>query len=91
MNKKQLISLATAVLFSASGLAGAKGGPQANSGATGAATPAATQPATNTSNAKADSRFGKGNVNPTAPGDGARDPYSVPLFKDARPVSGSRG
>ena len=86
MNKNQLIPVAVAVLLSASGLAVAKGGAPAISGGSGNAARAATHVPTNSSNTKPDTRSSKGNVNASTPADGARDPYSVPLFKDARPL-----
>jgi len=45
-------------------------------------------PVATTANAtKADNRSTKGNVNPNAAKEGAKDPYAVPLLKEARPLN----
>ena len=87
MNKSRLISLALPVLLLASGLALAKGGSQAIAGnAAKEETSVAPRSATNPGSAKADNRSAKGNINPDAGTEGSQDPYSVPLFKDAKPL-----
>ena len=85
MNKKNLTLLALALAMS--GLAVAKDlAVKSDSTKDGisVAPPAATGNAT-----KADNRGTKGNVSAQTGKEGAKDPYAVPLLKDARPLHGA--
>ena len=50
-------------------------------------TSAAPQVQTSPNAAKTDSQSPKGNVGPSASKEGTKDPYAVPLLKDAKPLN----
>jgi flagellar basal body L-ring protein FlgH len=87
---KHLLALVVPFLLSTSGLATAKGSAQALAGAAGKEAPPATQQQASPAGTKADNRPAKANASATsgtgAPTGSTQDPFSVPLFKDARPL-----
>jgi len=85
MNKKNLTLLALALAMS--GLALAKDhAVKGDATKDGISVPS---PATTGNASKADNRGTKGNVSMQTGKEGAKDPYAVPLLKDARPLNGA--
>ena len=85
--KKNLALLALA--FAVTSLASAKD-PSVQGNVKKDDTSVAPQLATTPNAGKVDNNGTKGKVNPAAVKEGAKDPYAVPLLKDARPLNGAR-